>query len=95
MTNIHKFNLQKQYMFVYRAIMEMAQFGDTEIESVDIKKTWMALTHEEKNKKCPKLEQEFAKLTNIVDDRKALSVGKCVNSTVFTFSLDFCISTVN
>ena len=58
--------------------MEMAQFGDTEIESAEIKKTWMALTHEEKNKKCPKLEQEFAKLANIVDDRKALSVGKYI-----------------
>ena len=56
--------------------MEMAQFGDTEIESTDIKKTWMALTHEEKNKNCPKLEKEFAKLANIVDDRKALSVGE-------------------
>ena len=56
--------------------MEMAQFGDTEIESADIKKTWIALTHEEKNKNCPKLEQEFSKLANIVDDRKALSVGK-------------------
>ena len=69
------FTAQKQYIFVYRAIMEMAQFGDTEIESAEIKKTWMALTHEEKNKKCPKLEQEFSKLANIVDDRKALSVG--------------------
>ena len=73
------FDVQKQYIFVYRAIMEMAQFGDTEIESSEIKKTWMALTHEEKNKKCPKLEQEFAKLANIVDDRKALSVGKYNN----------------
>ena len=56
--------------------MEMAQFGDTEIESSDIKKKWMALTHEEKNKNCPKLEQEFSKLAKIVDDRKALSVGQ-------------------
>ena len=65
-------------MFVYRAIMELCQFGDTEIESIDIKKTWMALTHEEKNKNCPKLEKEFAKLANIVDDRKALSVGEYI-----------------
>ena len=69
-------SFQKQYIFVYRAIMEMAQFGDTEIESSDIKKKWMALTHEEKNKNCPKLEQEFSKLAKIVDDRKALSVGE-------------------
>ena len=68
--------------------MEMAQFGDTEIESSDIKKTWMALTHEEKNKKCPKLEQEFAKLAKIVDDRKALSVGGYSNG--YKRSLKLC-----
>ena len=67
--------------------MEMAQFGDTEIESSDIKKTWMALTHEEKNKNCPKLEQEFAKLAKIVDDRKALSVGEYSNTQKSGFKL--------
>ena len=67
--------------------MEMAQFGDTEIESAEIKKTWMALTHEEKNKKCPKLEQEFAKLANIVDDRKALSVGKNTTTVYKTLEI--------
>ena len=69
--------------------MEMAQFGDTEIESAEIKKTWMALTHEEKNKKCPKLEQEFAKLANIVDDRKALSVGKNIATAYKTMEILF------
>ena len=67
--------------------MEMAQFGDTEMESADIKKTWMALTHEEKNKNCPKLEQEFSKLAKIVDDRKALSVGRLIKKNNFIYCI--------
>jgi len=76
----------KQYMFVYRAIMEMAQFGDTEIDSSDIKSTSATLIAEDdrivksagsksNSNNSSKLGQEFAKLANIVDDRKALSVG--------------------
>jgi len=67
----------KQYMFVYRAIMEMAQFGDTEIDSSDIKSTSATLIAEDDrlNGANSKLSQEFAKLANIVDDRKALLVG--------------------
>ena len=61
----------KQFMFVYRAIMEMAQFDDTELESSEIKTTWQTLT-ENGGKK---LELEFARLANMVDDRKALAVG--------------------
>merc|ERR1719150_1792914 len=34
----------KQYMFVYRAIMEMAQFGDTEVNAAEIKSVWQQLT---------------------------------------------------
>ena len=37
------FIFQKQYMFVYRAIMEMAQFGDTEVNSSELKTTWQQL----------------------------------------------------
>ena len=38
------FIFQKQYMFVYRAIMEMAQFGDTEVDAAEIKSVWQQLT---------------------------------------------------
>ena len=38
------FIFQKQYMFVYRAIMEMAQFGDTEVNAAEIKSVWQQLT---------------------------------------------------
>ena len=58
-------------MFVYRAIMEMAQFGDNEIEASKIKAAWLKLSQN-----SAKLEEEFQRLANIVDDRKALSVGE-------------------
>ena len=61
-------------MFVYRAVMEMAQFGDTEIEASKLKATWLSFVSDENGGK--KLEEEFARLSSIVDDRKALSVGK-------------------
>ena len=66
-----RFFFQKQYMFVYRAIMEMAQFGDTEIDASELKPTCQQLI-ENAGKK---LELEFARLANMVDDRKALAVG--------------------
>ena len=84
---------QKQYIFVYRAIMEMAQFGDTEMESTEIKSVSRRLcgspsplspkggsssvsSNSSSSEGTGELAQEFAKLANIVDDRKALSVGK-------------------
>ena len=54
--------------------MEMAQFGDTEVDSSDVKATWKSLSAEDGSNS--KLNTEFSKLANIVDDRKALSVGK-------------------
>ena len=68
------FFLQKQYMFVYRAVMEMAQFGDTEIEASKLKSTWLTFVSDDAGSK--KLEDEFTRLASIVDDRKALSVGE-------------------
>jgi len=61
----------KQYQFVYRAIMEFAQFGDTEMDAAQIKEHWVRLTGEKKEG----LLAEFSKLANVVDDRKALSVA--------------------
>ena len=77
--------------------MEMAQFGDTEMESTEIKSVSRRLCGSPTQPLSPKggggssntmsssnsgsssegeLAQEFAKLANIVDDRKALSVGE-------------------
>merc|ERR1712158_110522 len=39
----------KQYQFVYRAIMEFAQFGDTEMDAAKIKEHWVALTEDKKD----------------------------------------------
>lgn len=50
--------------------MEMAQFGDTEIEAKKMKAAWLAFSGN-----ASKLEEEFGRLANVVDDRKALSVG--------------------
>ena len=62
-------SLQKQYMFVYRAIMEMAQFGDTEVNSSELKTTLQELL----SNAGKTLELEFARLANMVDDRKSLA----------------------
>ncbi len=61
----------KQYIFVYRAIMEFAQFGDTELEAPLVKKRWGEMSKDSSRA----LEEEFSRLADIVDDRKALSVG--------------------
>ena len=53
--------------------MEMAQFGDTETETSKLKDRWLTLAVKDKGKR---LEEEYARLENIVDDKKALSVGE-------------------
>ena len=65
-------------MFVYRAIMEMAQFGDTEIEASKMKAEWLKLTTGEGAKR---LEEEFERLANNVEDKKAVSVGQVGHNT--------------
>jgi protein-tyrosine phosphatase len=60
-------------MFVYRAIMEMAQFGDTEVETSEMKAAWLKFTTGDGPKR---LEEEFERLANIVEDKKAMSVGQ-------------------
>ena len=55
----------KQYQFVYRAIMEFSQFGDTEMDCAQIKDHWLNLAKEKES-----LKAEFSRLANVVDDRK-------------------------
>ena len=55
----------KQYQFVYRAIMEWSQFGDTEMDCTQIKEHWLNLAKEKES-----LKGEFSRLANVVDDRK-------------------------
>ena len=70
------FFFQEQYIFVYQAIMKLSPFGDTELEFTVINPTWKRLSGEDTNSPNSKLVQEFAKLANILDDRKALSVNE-------------------
>ncbi|XP_044765827.1 tyrosine-protein phosphatase 69D [Coccinella septempunctata] len=65
----------KQYIFIYRALMEVAQHGDQEINADELKTTI------EKAKKCDlgeskcKLEEQFENIINAFEDRKSTSVA--------------------
>ncbi|CAG9763906.1 unnamed protein product [Ceutorhynchus assimilis] len=65
----------KQYIFIYRALMEVAQYGDTEISCEDLKTALDRLRHvSESNNKC-KLEEEFENIVNAFEDRKSCAVA--------------------
>ena len=63
--------------------MEMAQFGDTEIEASKMKAEWLKLTTGEGAKR---LEEEFERLANNVEDKKAVSVGQVGTQLTQLFS---------
>ena len=58
--------------------MEMAQFGDTEIEASKMKAAWLKFTTGDGAKR---LEEEFERLSNNVEDKKAVSVGQGGSAT--------------
>ncbi|XP_049820439.1 tyrosine-protein phosphatase 69D isoform X3 [Aethina tumida] len=65
----------KQYIFIYRALMEVAQYGDTEINATELKTTVDRLRQCDKDKnKCP-LEEQFENIVNAFEDRKSCSVA--------------------
>ncbi|XP_060537066.1 tyrosine-protein phosphatase 69D [Cylas formicarius] len=65
----------KQYIFIYRALMEVAQYGDTEISATDLKTTVDRLRLCDKDKNRSKLEEEFENIVNAFEDRKSCSVA--------------------
>lgn len=65
----------KQYIFVYRALMEMAQFGDTEISAVQLKTLVDKLRQKENGKDKSKMEEEYEKISSVLEDRKSFTVG--------------------
>lgn len=50
---------QKQYIFVYRALQEVAQFGITEVRASKLKATLDKLRQVENGKEKSKMEEEF------------------------------------
>lgn len=49
----------KQYIFIYRALMEMAQYGDTEIPAPQLKTTVAKLRQRDNGKEKCKMEEEY------------------------------------
>ncbi|KAG1688655.1 Tyrosine-protein phosphatase 69D [Nymphon striatum] len=67
---------QKQYVFVYRALMEHAQFGDTEIEIMTLREHYDQLkTRMLDDKFRTKLDAEYEKLSEVIENPKTRSVG--------------------
>ncbi|XP_058804465.1 tyrosine-protein phosphatase 69D isoform X2 [Phymastichus coffea] len=65
----------KQYIFIYRALMEMSQYGDTEIPAPQLKAAVEKLRQRENGKEKCRMEEEFDKITAVLEDRKSFSVG--------------------
>lgn len=49
----------KQYIFIYRALMEMAQYGDTEIQASQMKAAVERLRQRENGKEMCRMEEEY------------------------------------
>lgn len=66
----------KQYIFIYRALLEVSQSGDTEIKMALLKSHVDKMRHKENGKDKCLLEEEFDKLEVLVNDRgKSCCVG--------------------
>ncbi|KAJ8667803.1 hypothetical protein QAD02_009466 [Eretmocerus hayati] len=65
----------KQYIFIYRALMEMSQYGDTEIPATQLKGAVEKLRQRENGKEKCRMEEEYDKITAVLEDRKSFSVG--------------------
>ncbi|CAH1153419.1 unnamed protein product [Phaedon cochleariae] len=65
----------KQYIFIYRALMEVGQYGDTEINASEMKVTLDKLRQCDNGKTKCKLEDEFENIINAFEDRKSCSVA--------------------
>ncbi|XP_024944758.1 tyrosine-protein phosphatase 69D isoform X2 [Cephus cinctus] len=65
----------KQYIFIYRALMEMAQYGDTEIPVHQLKETVERLRQRDNGKEKCRMEEEYDRISSVLEDRKSFSVG--------------------
>ncbi|ODN01275.1 Tyrosine-protein phosphatase 69D [Orchesella cincta] len=65
----------KQYVFIYRALMELAQFGDTELTVSDLKSNIDKLKTVPDGKITSKMQEEFERLSQVIEDRKPFAIG--------------------
>lgn len=65
----------KQYIFIYRALLEHAQFGDTEIEIQHLRDHYLQLKEKLGNPEKSGMVLEFEKLGDVIEDPKTCCVG--------------------
>ncbi|XP_034937017.1 tyrosine-protein phosphatase 69D isoform X2 [Chelonus insularis] len=72
----------KQYIFIYRSLMEMATYGDTEIPIYQLKTQVEKLRQRDNGKEKFRMEEEYdglvlnsQKISSVLEERKSFSVG--------------------
>ncbi|XP_071521092.1 tyrosine-protein phosphatase 69D [Panulirus ornatus] len=65
----------KQYVFIHRALMEYAQFGNTELTVCQLKESYSNHTHHDSLDDSSPLEKEFERLGKVVEDRKSFAIA--------------------
>ncbi|XP_011297066.1 tyrosine-protein phosphatase 69D isoform X2 [Fopius arisanus] len=72
----------KQYIFIYRSLMEMATYGDTEIPVKELKGHVEKLRQRDNGKEKCRMEDEYdelvlnsQKISSVLEERKSFSVG--------------------
>lgn len=65
----------KQYIFIYRALLEHAQFGDTEIEIQHLRDHYLQLKEKLGNSEKTGMVLEFEKLGDVIEDPKTCCLG--------------------
>lgn len=65
----------KQYIFVYRALVDVAQFGDTELSLKSLKSSVERLRQRDNGQTKTRMEEEFDKICAVVEERKPANFG--------------------